>query len=369
MTFFKKTYTSSDIDELREKPNYQKLAKLLKHKELPVAKMAEGALHQLIESDTETERRKAVNDYMGLVKKLEAAEQSRPDLNIEPIVRVFVTEYDRRIREAQAEQEEVDRLSELLTQVGVHHHHDSNVRSLKALLEPDEQIESASHEGQRGTTIVRHDFCLYTNKGLYFLRGLSNHSDWGTIQRFGYDCFKDIKEKGLLKNKYEISGEEDDAFSSTFFSEDPLLKQLAKYGTPQIKDTLRQLGLLDKYPVITEAKKTGAIKRVGGDCGDCGAHMSGVLIPNEIFREVFLGAVNKMDGWACTTCGALFCYRCKKSLSVGWGLTKDMWKNAHCTVCGESFGPEAMVMFAENYARVVGPESQLEDAEFAVVGA
>ncbi len=250
MAFSKKIYSSTDFDRLRQKHKYIKLAKLLKHKDTSVATMAEESLHELINNDDEREFRRELYEtnpdlYDNIVKRLEAAQSSNPNLD----VHVLVQEREPLRMKKQAEQEEIERLGNLLRELGINHLCDKNVRDIRALLEPNESIECATAEGTRGNLIPRSDYALYTNKNLYFLRGLANDENWGTVEKISYDAIHDIKEKGILTKKYEISGKIDDVFSFFVDRDHQLLKQLGKYGTEEVKNTMRQLGILEEESI------------------------------------------------------------------------------------------------------------------------
>jgi len=254
MAFFKKTYTSIDFNRLRQKRNYSRLAKLLRHKDISVASMAEEALQELINSKDETKYRTELYEtfpvlYDKIIKRLEAAQLSNHNLNIEPIVRVFVQDSEPLRTRKQVEQQEFEDLSNLLKQKGVTNFCDKNVKDLKALLGPNESIECASEEGSSGTLIDRRSFFLYTNKHIYFLLGLANHEDWGTISQKRYNAIYDIKEKGILTKQCEICGWGDDVFPLIVGRDHLLIKQLGKYGTERIKKTMRQLGVLEEESI------------------------------------------------------------------------------------------------------------------------
>jgi hypothetical protein len=214
--------------------------------------MAEDALQQLMSSEDEKRKRTVLYKaypvlYDKLIKKLEAVRSSNPDLTkVESILLNLKQDTAALREERDAERQEIEALHALLKAKGVGAAHFKNAKDLKALLEPDESIECALPEGQRGTLMACYDYSLYTNKSFYFLRGLANHKDWGSITKMGYDAIHDIEDVGILikKNKYRVSGKHGNPFSFTVPRDHPMLGQLAKYGTEEVKGTLKRLGLI-----------------------------------------------------------------------------------------------------------------------------
>ncbi|MEE8323181.1 MAG: hypothetical protein V3R57_06135 [Candidatus Bathyarchaeia archaeon] len=254
MEFSKKIYSSTDFDRLRQKHKYIKLAKLLRHKDTSVAAMAKESLNELINNDDEREYRRKLYGtsphlYDKIVTRLQAAQSSNPNLDVGHIVLVLVQEREPLRMKQQAELEEIERLGNLLRELGIDALDDKNVRDIRALLEPNESIECAFLDGTRGNLLKRSDYALYTNKNLFFLQGIADHADWGTVDKTSYDAIHDIKEKGILIKKYEISGKSDDVCSFTVDRNHQLLKQLGKYGTEEVKNTMKQLGILDEESI------------------------------------------------------------------------------------------------------------------------
>lgn len=254
--FKKKTYTPADFARLQQKGytynKYSKLIKLLRHEDISVTLMAEDALQQLISSEDEKKKRIALFKaypalYDKLIKKLEAVQSSNPSLKkVESILLNLKQDTTTLRAEREAERQEIETLRALLVEKGVSRAHLKNAKDLKALLEPNESIECAIGEGQRGTLISVNDYSLYTNKSIYIFRGLANQEGWGSITKMGYDAIHDIEDVGILikKNKYRVSGKHDNAFSFTVAHNHPILGQLAKYGTDEVKDTMKRLGLM-----------------------------------------------------------------------------------------------------------------------------
>lgn len=250
MAFFKKTYTSTDFTRLGQKHNYRKLVQLLGHKDLSVVAMAEDALHQLISDEDEKKHRAALYKaypalYDNIIKKLEVAQKSNPNLrNVTPIIGAFIQESEPVRTKKKIEQQEIEALCTLLKEKGVTQLCAKNLGDLKARLEADEMIECATQDGQRGGLVACFDYSLYTNKNMHILRGFANHKDWGRFEKISYDAIHDIKETGVFIKKYQVVGKQVDTFSFTVGRDHLLLRQLAKYGREEVKDTMRQLGLL-----------------------------------------------------------------------------------------------------------------------------
>jgi hypothetical protein len=174
--------------------------------------MAEDALQQLIGSDDEKKRRIALFKaypalYDKLIKKLEAVRSSNPSLKkVESILDNIKQDTATLRAEKEAEEQEIKTLHALLVEKGVSRAHLKNAKDLKALLEPNESIECAIGEGQRGTMVSMNDYSLYTNKSIYILRGLANHERWGSITKMGYDAIHDVEDAGILIKKKQVSG-------------------------------------------------------------------------------------------------------------------------------------------------------------------
>lgn len=181
MPLFKKK--TLNVDDLRLEQNYNKLIKLLNHKDQSIVHKAEKALCQLVN----VARNLAIEDYDRMLKKLESDKVLKSKTAIEPFIQRLKIDRNNMEKIEQIKQTEIEKFTEKVEQTGFSY---SSLRpddkeNLHKILLPDEKFEyyfSAGLGSGSGSVSTFH--YLLTDRKLIFLDlGLVS----GNIEYVKYD--------------------------------------------------------------------------------------------------------------------------------------------------------------------------------------